>query len=399
MIKHPKHHESARLFLRLPCDDSQPLLWRLTSTEDTQYGHVSADESDPQLASLLTRYPTWVLVPASEMTFHQVTLPHRSRRQCLQMLPFILEEQLATDIENLHFAILQQRGDICDVAVVEKAVMRSWLARCEQLQIRDQMFLPDVLMLPLANEGWSAVSLNDQWLFRRDAYAGMVVETSWLPHLLAISEPLVIECYSAPPVHSMGIEWRKQPRRDVLQLAAERGEYQGADLRQGEFSRKDALYVGIRPWRSVIFALMVYVLLLCLDTGLTHYRLWLQAEHWQQASVHFYQQLFPGEKNVITPRVQMMKHLQHSPANNQAEIGTIMRQLQQLLAEKPTIRLKALAWDSRRRELKIDLQAMSFQALEQFQQLAGEKYHLQPGEIRQNPDGVESRIILGVTDE
>ncbi len=61
-----------------------------------------------------------VLVPSGRIAFHQVTLPHRTWRQRLQVLPFLLEEQLATDIEQLHFAILHQSGDRCDVAVVEK---------------------------------------------------------------------------------------------------------------------------------------------------------------------------------------------------------------------------------------------------------------------------------------
>lgn len=399
MIKNLKHHDGARLFLRLPADDSHPLLWLLASSEDTQYGSVEIGEINSQLACLLTRYPAWVLVPASEIAFHQVTLPYRSRRQRLQVLPFILEEQLATDIENLHFAILQQNGDICDVAVVEKTVMHGWIACCEKLGIREQMFLPDVLMLPLASEGWSAVSLNEQWLFRRDAYAGMVVEYSWLPQLLAISAPSVIESYSTPPAHSMDIEWRQQPERNVLQLAAEMGEYNGADLRQGEFARKGSVYMGIRTWRSVIFSLMVYVLLLCLDAGITHYRLWQQAGDWQQTSERFYQQLFPGEKNVINPRSQMMKHLQQLPADKQPSLGAMVRQLQQLLEETSAVRVQALGWDGHRRELKIDLLAESFQALEQFQQLAGEKHPLQSGEIRQNSEGVESRIILGVADE
>ncbi|ENU4538167.1 type II secretion system protein GspL [Escherichia coli] len=399
LTKNSKHHENIRLFLRLPGDDSQPLLWRLVSPGDIQYGSVAAGEISPQLASLSTRYACNVLVPASEITFHRVTVPYRSWRKRLQMLPFILEEKLATDIENLHFAVLQQNEDICDVAVVEKEVMRNWLAHCKQLGIRDQIFLPDVLMLPLTAEGWSAVHLNEQWLFRCSAHSGMVVEDSWLPQLLAISAPPIIECYSTPPVQCMGIEWRTQSGGELLQLMAEKGEYRGADLRQGEFSRKGALFAEIRPWRSVICALMAYVLLLCLEASLTHYRLWQQSVHWQQASVRFYQQLFPGEKNVINPRAQMMKHLQLSPVENQTRIGTIMRQLQQLRAETPDIRLQTLVWDGRRKELKIDLQATSFQSLEKFQLLAGKKYHLQPGEIRQNTENVESRIILGVTDE
>lgn len=50
--------------------------------------------------------------------------------------------------------------------------------------------------------------------------------------VLAISAPSVIETYSTPVAHSMGIEWREQPERQVLQLASDVGKYNCTDLRQ-----------------------------------------------------------------------------------------------------------------------------------------------------------------------
>ncbi|KFK91777.1 general secretion pathway protein GspL [Serratia sp. Ag1] len=389
-----------RLILRLPSDDAQPVLWRLTSPGSNRHGSLATGETDPELARLLATYPAWVLVPASEFAFHQVTLPRRARRQSLQVLPFMLEEQLATEVERLHFAILQQSGETCDVAVVEKSAMQQWIARCEQLGVRVQAMLPDVLMMPLVTDGWSAVRLNDQWLFRREAHAGMIVESSWLPELLAVSAPQVIESYSTPPAQIAGLaEWRVWPERDLLQLAAEGEKYSGADLRQGEFTRSSPWRAGLRPWWPAALALAVYLLLVGADAGLSHYRLWQQAEHWRLESVRLYQQLFPTEKNVINPRVQMQQHLQQLQPGEQAGLSEQMRQLQQLMADNSAVRLQTLAYDASRKELRVDLHAASFQALEQFQQSAGQHYQVQPGEVKQNSGGVESRLILGIQHE
>ncbi|EMH7041167.1 hypothetical protein V6T64_005079, partial [Escherichia coli] len=158
-------------------------------------------------------------------------------------------------------------------------------------------------------------------------------------------------------------------------------------------------YARFRPWRYVAGALLACVFLAGSNAGLAHYRLWQQAQFWRYESVRVYQQLFPSEKAVKDPRRQMLRHLQQSTGNNIPELGSVMRQLQQLLSETSTIRLQALAWDSSSQTLKIDLQAASFQALEHFQQIAGEKYLIQPGEIRQQPQGVESRLILRVNNE
>ncbi|WP_419235847.1 type II secretion system protein GspL [Serratia fonticola] len=395
-----KPREQARLILRLPSDETQPVLWYFASADGHQQGSLAMGENDDQLVSLLARYPAWVLVPASELVFHRVTLPRRVRRQSLQVLPFMLEEHLATDVERLHFAILQQSGDVCDVAVVDKSLMHQWIARCELLGGQVQAMLPDVLALPLAADGWSAVGLNDQWLFRREKHAGMIVESSWLSEFLAVWAPPVIESYSVPPASTASPpEWRVQPPRDLLQLAAEVVHESGADLRQGEFTRSSPWRTRLRPWRTVMMALTVYLLLLCVSAGLSHYRLWQQAEHWRQESVRVYQQLFPADKKVVNPRVQMQQHLQQLQPIEKAGVVAQMRQLQQLMAENSAIRFQALSYDAGRKELKVDVQAASFQALEQFQVAAGQRYQLQPGEIKQNPTGVEGRLTLGIKDE
>ncbi|VTR57790.1 Cholera toxin secretion protein epsL [Serratia fonticola] len=212
--------------------------------------------------------------------------------------------------------------------------------------------------------------------------------------------PPVIESYSAPPaLTATPPEWCVQPPRDLLQLAAEGVHDSGADLRQGEFTRSSPWRARLRPWRTVMMALTGYLLLLCVSAGLSHYRLWQQAEHWRQESVRVYQQLFPADKKVVNPRVQMQQHLQQLQPIEQTGVVAQMRQLQQLMAENSAIRFQALSYDAGRKELNVDIQAASFQALEQFQVAAGQRYQVQPGEIKQNPTGVEGRLTLGIKDE
>lgn len=405
MKNNDKRGREQRLVLRLPSDDAQPVRWLLGAADGQRSvarGSLPTGETDPELMRHIAAYPALVLVPATEFVFHRVTLPRRALRQVRQVLPFMLEEQLATDIDQLHFAVLQQQGDICEVAVVDKRRMRHWLARCEQLELRVLALLPDALALPLVNNGWSAVREERVWLFRRERNVGMAAEPSWLAALLAASRPLpMIHCYSAPPEEGETLaDWRPQAPQDLLQLAAAGDPYRGADLRQGEFSKTSPWRTGIRPWRAVVLALTVYLLLLTGDAALSHYRLWQQAEHWRQESVRVYRQLFPAEKNVVNPRVQMQQHLQRlQPSSDSAALGAQMHQLQQLLADSGDVAIHALAYDASREELRIDLRAASYSALEQFQRRAAQRYRLQPGEMKQGQGGVESRLVLGIRHE
>ncbi|HDG9774308.1 TPA: hypothetical protein PGG59_002653 [Raoultella planticola] len=86
----------------------------------------------------------------------------------------------------------------------------------------------------------------------------------------------------------------------------------------------------------------------------------MKAEHWQQESVRFYQQLLPGERNVSNPHVLMMKHLKQSESGERASLHEKIRQLQQLLTEESSIRIQGLSWDGSCQELKVNLQTALF---------------------------------------
>ncbi|HED39903.1 MAG TPA: hypothetical protein ENJ13_05690, partial [Chromatiales bacterium] len=46
-----------------------------------------------------------VIVPATELLLISTTVPSRNRQKILSAVPYILEEQLASDVEQLHFVI------------------------------------------------------------------------------------------------------------------------------------------------------------------------------------------------------------------------------------------------------------------------------------------------------
>ncbi len=84
----------------------------------------------------------------------------------------LLEEQLATDVDETHFALLHRQRERCAVAAIARQKMAAWLARCDELRLHILALTPDVLTLPCLPDRWSAVQADDQWLIRRDAGAG-----------------------------------------------------------------------------------------------------------------------------------------------------------------------------------------------------------------------------------
>ena len=116
-----------------------------------------------QLGELQTRAggrPLYVLVPASELVFRQLSLPGKVNRRSLQALPYLLEEEVAGDVEQLHLVILGRDGQQVQVAAVEKARLQQWLDWLAEAGLKPKQLMADVLALPLQADGWSAVKLG-----------------------------------------------------------------------------------------------------------------------------------------------------------------------------------------------------------------------------------------------
>ncbi|EMX9851524.1 type II secretion system protein GspL [Klebsiella michiganensis] len=389
------HHtfSAAVLIIRLN-PDAATAIWRLAAPGDAaQTGEWHPDAGDPTLSLLAQRHPAWVLVPASDCAFHRVTLPAGARRNAQQALAFLLEEQLTTEIEESHFALIHRDKSDCAVAVVGREKMRAWQAWCEGLGLNVLALTPDALALPQNPTGWSAVRCGEQWLFRCETCSGMAVETPWLGELLAHWPHIApIACYSPPP--DIAAPWQPRPVQDLLALAASNPQARKICLRQGNFAAKRRPPTP-RRWRPAIVATLALLLLWSGNRLHDHLALARQADAAVQASRDFYRQWFKAEKNLVNPRLQMQQHLRRlESVSARPALISRLGALQQIIAETPGIRLRALSFDAARNALQLEISAVSSQALAQFSQRARAGFRVQTGEMKPRADGIEGRLTL-----
>ncbi|EOH6067483.1 type II secretion system protein GspL [Klebsiella michiganensis] len=389
------HHtfSAAVLIIRLN-PDAATAIWRLAAPGDAaQTGEWHPDAGDPTLSLLAQRHPAWVLVPASDCAFHRVTLPAGARRNAQQALAFLLEEQLATEIEESHFALIHRDKSDCAVAVVGREKMRAWQAWCEGLGLNVLALTPDALALPQNPTGWSAVRCGEQWLFRCETCSGMAVETPWLGELLAHWPHIApIASYSPPP--DIAAPWQPRPVQDLLALAASNPQARKICLRQGNFAAKRRPPTP-RRWRTAIVATLALLLLWSGNRLHDHLALARQADAAVQASRDFYRQWFKVEKNLVNPRLQMQQHLRRlESVSARPALISRLGALQQIIAETPGIRLHALSFDAARNALQLEISAVSSQALAQFSQRARAGFRVQTGEMKPRADGIEGRLTL-----
>src|SRR5207249_4514431 len=108
-----------------------------------------------------------VTLPGEDILATQVKLPKASRSSLKKAIPFALEEQLLTDIENLHFVLgdFDEQGTL-QLLVVDKNYLEQEISSLEAAGITPNCILPDYLAIAWQPRQWSMVILDNKVLVR-----------------------------------------------------------------------------------------------------------------------------------------------------------------------------------------------------------------------------------------
>jgi len=100
-------------------------------------------------APLATGRRVAVIVPSGDVLVAESDAPARSAAKLAQVIPFALEERVADEIENLHFAIGERAASgRVPVMVVARARIDAWLAELRAAGIQPQAIYPESALLP-----------------------------------------------------------------------------------------------------------------------------------------------------------------------------------------------------------------------------------------------------------
>lgn len=118
-----------QLLVRLGATESDPISWIVYSTSEEEIiasGELSHADDLATLGERAGNRGVIALAPSSEILLKWVTLPPRAGRKVLSALPFMLEDELASDISDQFFAIGPKQGDEQAVAVVSHEKLAMW---------------------------------------------------------------------------------------------------------------------------------------------------------------------------------------------------------------------------------------------------------------------------------
>jgi general secretion pathway protein L len=148
------------LLLRLAPGQEERVSWMAA---DATGQPVSAPQSGTllQAASAASGRRLVVAAPSSDVLITEVELPVKSGVKVQQVVPYALEEQLAADIETLHFAVgaRDEQSRRTRVAVVTRALMDQWLGSLRSAGLAPERLCSEAELLP-QNPGHVVVLLE-----------------------------------------------------------------------------------------------------------------------------------------------------------------------------------------------------------------------------------------------
>lgn len=321
-------------------------------------------------------------VPGADVRLSQIELSREERRHIDASLPYMLEESLAEDIAELHFAKEFLGPDRVAVATVRRAQMILWREGLASLPTLNT-WLPEPLLLPWEAGQWTLVIEAEQVILRYGACEGTTVESALLdPLLMALSvseSPEAIIVYGAdesadrallPDALQDKMQWRRGGLGAALLLLEDR--HLSPNLLQGEFAPRLPFERWWRQWRPVA-ALLLVALLVHMSAG------WLDLRRLQGENVALREEIQSLYREV-NPRgavVDAEKQLRRQLAalggtSDAAQFSALLEPLGLQLAAQPGAALASLNYSQRNGELRVNLLAPDFAAVERIRSALAE---------------------------
>ncbi|KDM92165.1 type II secretion system protein GspL [Photobacterium galatheae] len=421
------------LTIRLSSRPAGPVHWLVWSPQQQEViasGELADCSQLSELADYGANRPVYLLVPGSDLLLSQVSIPSGSGRQLAQVLPYLLEEELAQDVDDLHIHMLQREADKAHVAVVGHQRMQDWLSLCEDAGLSVRKVIPDCLCLPAFENSYSAAEIDGQWLLRQSVAQGICADSEWLASwLMAQKVPLVSQAmeedlseesvevdvaealtdedseavqtrirHFTPAPSGMPGVWQAEAPELVMALLAKGAHESKASLLSGPYKLQPTWHKALKPWRKVGIAAALLLGVMVAEYVVRVQSIEQQAQAYQDESYRIFREVLPQFKSIpYTGYVKRQFNDEMSRLGG-AESGQGLLpwlvKLRPALSKVPQLTVHNLKYDQNRKELRLQAVAAEFQHFEQLRVLLVEEFEVDQGQLNREGQQVSGALVL-----
>lgn len=331
-----------------------------------------------------------VIVAGDRILTTEVQLEPQHAAHIRNVLPYMVEEQIAEELDEVHIAPAPGLSvGKNSVAVVSHTELIDWLDQLYGADLHPHMIVPECMTLPDTGAGIRVMLRGNEAVVQFDAYKGTVLPFNDLAAYLELylghdnsvdgGEYLTL-LVSESDQHAMNnadllgnqfqtmsvdLQVFSEPSFALQAITAVRNKASMLNLLQGGYRNQEA--DGPRfPWpklAGVAATFLVLELVMLLGSGA-----WFanKADQLEASVEQEYRDIFPNERRVVDARRQFQSHLnrQRSAAFSD-EFLFLMERVVSAMGEE-SLPLKSLRYNAYGEGLMLDLNASSMDSLEQY---------------------------------
>ena len=349
------------------------------------------------------------ILAGEQVLLTSITVPSKPTRQIIQVVPYLAEEQLASDVEDCFFAIGKRIGDELSIAVVDRAWFEGVLDSLKAVNLSPLVMAVETDLLSLPDQ--SAIYIDDERAhLLLSARKGLSTEIDQLSQLVTLTSPELSETVSVvrfvddhPKVElvldeiatldTLNLVHESQPG-SCLEYMASRINSSSLDMLQGPYAVRKKQN-GSGSWlKTVVWAtlgLLLFQFCLMLAEGIYINN---QAEALATESEKLYRSVYPRDKNIGNMRRRWNGHLgQVNPSAKTGFMGLLSQAAAPIRANG--LEIQNINYNESRGDLVFQLEAQrSEQLMLYVERLSDQGMDAEIGTISQDDGRVRGSIRI-----
>ncbi len=338
-----------------------------------------------ELARVARGRKVYVLIDAHYTMLESVKVPSKSRHKQLQAIPFAMEDHLAEDIDNTHFALGKpDQNHQIPVIAIKRSLMQNTLERFAQHQVSVDAISADSIAIPGNPEQWCVLIDEDSALIKLSDSQAHCCDRE---NTLAIIQALLAQS-DTPPASilyhykegddvaeslldslDVDIETRPYKSHSLEIFATHIKEALNFNLLQGEFKPKKKSSPGwLQPWKSVAAVAGLWMVLHLGHAAIASMQLKQKNQALSKQIEQEFKRAMPEARKMTNMQTRVERKLEQlktgSTANTDTGFLQILGKATPALAGAKNIEIRATVY--RNNYIDIDMSAASLQDIEQL---------------------------------
>ena len=363
---------------------SQHSSWALTNEQGklvSEFNH--GDISD--ISAMAKGKHATVLIDTAYLNIDNVDVPGQNKQRQLQAVPFAMEEQLASNIDDMHFALGKKVGDLpIPVISISHTLLGDLLGQFKQAGVFVETLSADVLALPFIENEWTVLVHETGALVKTGPLNGYYCDRENLSILLSTQLNKENAAENITYYHNSNDEQATELLADLkitlntktyqthpLEVfAANLDDPRQLNILQGNYSPKRQSNLALKPWKSVAALFVAWMMVEMLSASIESQQLEEKNQLLTSQIEKQFKSANPTARKFNNMQKRMerkLKEMQGGGSTNDPLFLQILTDAAPAFSKSKNVNIHGIVY--RNNYIDMDLQADSLQSLEDIKGL------------------------------